>query len=181
MKIVDLGISGLKVLEPRVFADDRGEFLETYNEWAMGELGFPTRWVQDNFSVSKRNVIRGIHYQIAHPQGKLVRVAYGRVLDIAVDLRRSSVTFGKYLAVELSEDNHRMFWIPEGFGHAFVALSDRVGFAYKTTDFYDPSGERTILWNDPEIGIEWPVEANNAIVSAKDCEGVLLCDAEVFG
>lgn len=180
MTIVDTSIDEVKILEPRVFADDRGEFLETYNEREMTKLGLPSRWVQDNFSVSKQDVIRGIHYQVTHPQGKLVRVAYGRVWDIAVDLRRNSPTFGKYTAVELSEENHRMFWIPAGFGHAFVALSARAGFAYKATDFYDPSGERTILWNDPEIKIEWPISKGEAIVSAKDQKGILLKDAEVF-
>lgn len=180
MNVVDLDIPELKLLEPRVFTDNRGEFLETYNEREMSALGLPTHWAQDNFSVSKRNVIRGIHYQISHPQGKLVRVAYGRALDVAVDLRRSAPTFGKYVAVELSGENHRMFWIPEGFGHAFIALTERVGFAYKTTEFYDAKAERTVLWNDPQIGIKWPINEAEAIISDKDRQGSLLRDSAVF-
>ena len=145
----------------------------------MAEAGLPTAWVQDNFSTSRKNVLRGIHYQIEQPQGKLVRVTHGAVLDVAVDLRRSSATFGKHVAAELSGENGRMFWIPEGFGHAFLVLSDVAGFAYKVTDYYSPAGERTILWNDPELGIEWPMR-RDVIVSEKDAKGKLLRDAEVF-
>jgi dTDP-4-dehydrorhamnose 3,5-epimerase len=178
--VLDLLIPDLKLFEPRIFSDDRGAFFETYNEREMSPLGLPTKWVQDNYSLSKRNVIRGIHYQITHPQGKLVRVTLGQVLDVAVDLRKSSPTFGKYAAVELSDSNYRMFWIPPGFGHAFVALSEQVGFAYKTSDFYDPQGERTIQFDDPEIAIKWPIKLADAIVSEKDRAGSLLKDAEVF-
>lgn len=180
MKILTTDIPDVRILEPGVFEDERGKFLETYNERRMIDLGLPTRWVQDNYSVSKRNVVRGIHYQVVRPQAKLVRVAFGRVLDVAVDLRRNSTTFGKHVVVELSEENNRTLFIPEGFGHAFLVLSDRAGFAYKTSDFYEPSGERTILWNDPQIGIKWPIAEAEAIVSSKDQEGLLLRDAEVF-
>ncbi len=146
----------------------------------MAEAGLPANWVQDNFSISKKNVLRGIHYQMTQPQGKLVRVTHGAVLDVAVDLRRSSPTFGKHVAVELSGENGKMLWIPAGFGHAFLVLSDVAGFAYKVTDYYAPAGERTIVWNDAELGINWPVAAGDAIVSEKDRKGAKLRDAEVF-
>jgi len=146
----------------------------------MAEAGLPPQWVQDNFSVSQKNVLRGIHYQLTQPQGKLVRVTHGAVLDVAVDLRRSLPSFGKHVAVELSGENGRMLWIPPGFGHAFLVLSEIAGFAYKVTDYYSPEGERTIVWNDSELGIKWPIAAGEAIVSAKDAKGKLLRDAEVF-
>jgi len=125
-------------------------------------------------------VIRGIHYQISQPQGKLVRVAYGAVLDVAVDLRRHSPHFGKHVAVEVSEANGRMLWIPEGFGHGFLVLSEQAGFAYKVTDYYNPKGERTIVWNDPELAVQWPIKPDEAIVSEKDAQGAALASAEVF-
>jgi dTDP-4-dehydrorhamnose 3,5-epimerase len=146
----------------------------------MAEAGLPVNWVQDNFSVSKKSVLRGIHYQVIQPQGKLVRVAHGAALDVAVDLRRSSASFGQHVAVELTAENGTMLWIPEGFGHAFLALTDSVGFAYKVTDYYSSQGERTIRWNDPDIGIRWPVSAADVIVSEKDDRGAALRDAEVF-
>ena len=180
MKIAETALPGVLVLTPPVFRDSRGTFQETWNQRAMAEAGLPEHWVQDNYSVSKKNVLRGIHYQVIQPQGKLVRVAYGAALDVAVDLRRSSPTFGKHEAVELSGENGSMLWIPEGFGHAFLSLTETVGFAYKVTDYYSPAGERTILWNDPELGIKWPVAASDAIVSEKDAKGKLLRDAEVF-
>jgi dTDP-4-dehydrorhamnose 3,5-epimerase len=180
MKIEETMLPGLLVLTPKIYSDNRGAFSETFNLRHMAEAGLPTAWVQDNFSTSRKNVLRGIHYQIEQPQGKLVRVTHGAVLDVAVDLRRSSATFGKHMAIELSGDNGTMLWIPEGFGHAFLALSDVAGFAYKVTDYYSPAGERTILWNDPELGIEWPIAAVDAIVSEKDAKGKLLRDAEVF-
>jgi dTDP-4-dehydrorhamnose 3,5-epimerase len=136
--------------------------------------------VQDNFSVSKKNVLRGIHYQLVQPQGKLVRVTHGAVLDVAVDLRRSSYAFGKHVAVELSAENGKMLWIPAGFGHAFVVLSEEAGFAYKVTDYYSQVGERTILWNDPDLAIDWPVSKEDAIVSEKDRRGEGFRSAEVF-
>lgn len=180
MKVEETGLPGVLVLKPTIYRDNRGAFQETWNLRAMQEAGLPTTWVQDNFSVSKKNVLRGMHYQIAQPQGKLVRVAYGAVLDVAVDLRRSSSTFGKHVAVELSEENGAMLWIPPGFGHGFLALAEFVGFSYKVTDYYSPAGERTIRWNDPDLAVSWPVEAKNVIISDKDAAGKLLRDAEVF-
>ncbi|MGA3133444.1 MAG: dTDP-4-dehydrorhamnose 3,5-epimerase [Terracidiphilus sp.] len=180
MKVEATRLPGVLLLTPAIYRDDRGAFWETFNSRQMAEAGLPTNWVQDNFSLSKKNVLRGIHYQIAQPQGKLVRVTHGAVLDVAVDLRRSSPMFGHHVAVELSGEDGKMLWIPEGFGHAFLVLSEVAGFAYKVTDYYAPSGERTILWNDPEIGIRWPVEAAEAVVSQKDAAGKLLREAEVF-
>jgi len=146
----------------------------------MEEAGLPRSWPQDNFSFSTKNVLRGIHYQIIQPQGKLVRVTRGAVLDVAVDLRRNSPTFSKHVAVELSGENGEMLWIPEGFGHAFLALTDVVGFAYKVTDYYSAAGERTILWNDQDLAIPWPISPDSAIVSEKDRKGAALRDAEIF-
>ncbi|HVW76958.1 MAG TPA: dTDP-4-dehydrorhamnose 3,5-epimerase [Alloacidobacterium sp.] len=180
MNIIKTAIPEVLILEPRQFKDERGAFCETYNERLLQQAGLPVHWVQDNFSVSKKNVVRGIHYQIKNTQGKLVRVTHGAVWDIAVDLRRSSPTFGKHVGVELSGDNGRLFWIPEGFGHAFVALTDVAGFAYKVTEYYSPADERTLLWNDPALGIEWPVAAQDAIVSGKDQQGFTLDKAELF-
>jgi dTDP-4-dehydrorhamnose 3,5-epimerase len=180
MKIEETLLPGVLVLTPRIYLDDRGAFSETFNLRRAVEAGLPTHWVQDNFSISQKNVLRGVHYQIAQPQGKLVRVTHGAVLDVAVDLRRSSPTFGKHVAMELTGENGRMLWIPQGFGHAFLVLSDGTGFAYKVTDYYSPEGERTILWNDPELGIKWPIAAGEAIVSEKDARGKLLRNAEVF-
>jgi dTDP-4-dehydrorhamnose 3,5-epimerase len=136
--------------------------------------------VQDNFSISIKNVVRGIHYQVIQPQGKLVRVTHGAVLDIAVDLRRSSPTFARHVAVELTGENGQMLWIPEGFGHAFLSLTDAVGFAYKVTDYYSPAGERTIVWNDPDLAISWPIAPECAILSGKDRQAATLREAEVF-
>ncbi|HTW49503.1 MAG TPA: dTDP-4-dehydrorhamnose 3,5-epimerase [Acidobacteriaceae bacterium] len=180
MNITETALPGVLVLTPAIYRDNRGAFLETWNQRRMSEAGLPADWVQDNFSVSRKNVVRGIHYQVIQPQGKLVRVAYGAVLDIAVDLRRSSPTFGRHVAVELTAENGEMLWIPVGFGHAFVALTEEASFAYKVTDYYSPAGERTILWSDPELAIAWPVDAGNAIVSEKDAQGKRLRDAEVF-
>jgi dTDP-4-dehydrorhamnose 3,5-epimerase len=180
MKIEETVLPGVLVITPRIFADSRGYFLETYNLRAMSEAGLPTDWVQDNFSFSKRNVLRGIHYQVTQPQGKLVRVSQGAVLDVAVDLRRSSPAFGQHVGVELSAENGRMLWIPPGFGHAFLVLSKVAGFAYKVTDYYSSTGERTIVWNDPDLAISWPVAAEEAIVSEKDAAGARFKDAEVF-
>jgi dTDP-4-dehydrorhamnose 3,5-epimerase len=180
MKIIETALPGVLILEPRIFKDARGAFHETYNERVMEQAGLPTRWVQDNFSISKKNVIRGLHYQIQKTQGKLVRVSHGAVWDVAVDLRRSSPTFGKHVGVELSGENGLLFWIPQGFGHGFVALSETAGFSYKVTDYYSPVDERTLLWNDPEVGISWPVSADDAIVSDKDRQGLGLREAELF-
>jgi dTDP-4-dehydrorhamnose 3,5-epimerase len=180
MKIETTKLPGVMLLTPTIYRDGRGAFIETFNLRRMAEAGLPTNWVQDNFSLSNKNVLRGIHYQIAQPQGKLVRVTHGAVLDVAVDLRRSSPTFGQHEAVELSGENGAMLWIPPGFGHAFLVLSEVAGFAYKVTDYYAPAGERTILWNDAELAIPWPIAAADAIVSEKDRKGARLRDAEVF-
>lgn len=180
MKISETELPGVLVIRPKIYRDDRGAFWETWNERNITEAGLPSKWVQDNFSVSKKNVVRGIHYQVIQPQGKLVRVTHGAALDVAVDLRRSSTHFGNHVAVELSGENGLILWIPEGFGHAFLVLSDDVGFAYKTTDYYCPEGERTIAWNDADLAIPWPVNPKDAIVSEKDRNGASLREAEVF-
>ena len=151
MKIEETSLPGVLLLTPKIHSDNRGAFWETWNQKTAAEAGLPPTWVQDNFSVSKKNVVRGIHYQIIQPQGKLVRVTHGAVLDVAVDLRRSSPTFGKYVAAELTGENGRMLWIPVGFGHGFLVLSEDAGFAYKVTDYYCSAGERTIVWNDPDL------------------------------
>src|SRR5579871_6691194 len=145
MKVEESALPGVLILTPPIFRDARGWFQETFNQRSMSEAGLPDRWAQDNFSVSKQHVLRGIHYQIVQPQGKLVRAAYGIVFDVAVDLRKSSPHFGKWVGVELSAENGKLLWIPPGFGHGFVVLSESAGFAYKTTDYYAPGGERTIL------------------------------------
>ncbi|AXC12934.1 dTDP-4-dehydrorhamnose 3,5-epimerase [Acidisarcina polymorpha] len=180
MKLIETPIVGAVVLEMPIFRDDRGQFQETYNERRFLELGLPIDWKQDNLSMSRKNVVRGLHYQLIQPQGKLVRVISGAVFDVAVDLRRHSATFGKHVSVELSAENGLAFYIPAGFAHGFTALTDDACFAYKVTDFYEPSGDRTLLWNDPELGIEWPIDAAQAIVSAKDQLGKSWKDAEVF-
>jgi dTDP-4-dehydrorhamnose 3,5-epimerase len=180
MKITETELPGVLLLTPTVYRDDRGAFVETYNHRRMIEAGLPTLWVQDNSSSSRKNVLRGIHYQITQAQGKLVRVAHGAVLDVAVDLRRSSPNFGRHVAVELDGETGAMLWIPVGFGHAFLALTEEVGFAYKVTDYYSPNGERTIAWNDPELAIQWPVSAESLIISEKDRKGCSLREAELF-
>lgn len=180
MNIQETALPGVLLITPRKFADARGAFWETYNERLLQEAGLPTDWKQDNTSVSLKNVVRGIHYQITQAQGKLVRVAYGAVFDVAVDLRRNSKTFGRHVGAELSEDNAAMLWIPQGFGHGFAVLSEKAGFAYKVTEYYSPSAERTILWNDPKLAIAWPIAAQDAIVSAKDQQGSSFDAAEVF-
>jgi len=180
MKVQETSLPGVLLLSPTIFRDNRGAFYETWNLRSMTEAGMPTHWVQDNFSVSKKNVLRGIHYQVIQPQGKLVRAAYGAVLDVAVDLRRSSPTFGKHVSAELTGENGHMLWIPQGFGHAFLVLSEDAGFAYKVTDYYSPAGERTIQWNDTDLAIPWPANASDIVVSDKDNKGATLRDAEVF-
>jgi dTDP-4-dehydrorhamnose 3,5-epimerase len=180
MKITETSLPGVLLITPTIYRDSRGAFHETFNQRQMAEAGLPTEWPQDNFSISKKDVLRGIHYQVIQPQGKLVRVTQGAVLDVAVDLRRSSANFGRHVAVHLDSEKCETLWIPVGFGHAFVALTDVVGFSYKVTDYYSPAGERTILWNDPDLAIPWPINVDNAIVSDKDRQGVLLRNAEVF-
>ena len=166
---IETRLSGLFALEPRVFGDARGFFLESYNERTMAELGIREHFVQDNHSFSTRNVIRGLHYQVERPQGKLVRVIAGEILDVAVDLRRSSPTFGQWDVVQLSGENKRSLWIPAGLAHGFAVLAD-AHVLYKASDFYHPDLERTILWNDPDLNIDWKLEGN-AIISDKDQRG----------
>lgn len=180
MKIETTSLAGVLILTPAIFQDNRGAFWETWNQRLMSDAGLPSVWVQDNFSISKKNVLRGIHYQISQPQGKLVRVVCGTALDVVVDLRRSSSTFGKHIAVTLDEGSGKSIWIPEGFGHAFLALTDEVGFAYKVTDYYSREGERTIAWNDPDLGIPWPISSADAVISEKDRHGIALREAQVF-
>jgi dTDP-4-dehydrorhamnose 3,5-epimerase len=180
MKVEEAALPGVLLLRPTIYRDSRGAFFETWNQRAMADAGLPANWVQDNFSISKRNVLRGIHYQVIQPQGKIVRVVYGAALDVAVDLRRSSPHFGRHVAVKLTGDGGEMVWIPPGFGHAFLAMSDVVGFAYKVTDYYSPAGERTLSWNDPALAIHWPVADADVIVSEKDGKGASLERAEVF-
>jgi dTDP-4-dehydrorhamnose 3,5-epimerase len=176
---IPASLSGVFILEPRVFGDERGFFFESYNQQAMAELGITEQFVQDNHSCSSRNVVRGLHYQIQRAQGKLVRVADGEILDVAVDLRRSSPTFGRWEAVRLSGENKRMLWIPVGFAHGFSVLSEKAHVLYKTTDFYAPEHERTLAWNSPELKIDWGLKTN-PIVSEKDQRGTALRDAETF-
>lgn len=180
MKIEETSLPGVLVFSPMIYRDNRGAFLESFNLRTMTAAGLPDTWVQDNFSISRKNVLRGLHYQVVQPQGKLVRVSHGSVLDVAVDLRRSSDTFGQSVVIELSGDNAKMVWIPPGFGHGFLVLSEEAGFSYKVTDYYCSTGERTIAWNDPELAIPWPSKEENLIISDKDRQGVLLRDAEVF-
>jgi len=180
MKATRMSIPDVVLIEPKVFGDERGFFYESFNQRAFNEaVGREVTFVQDNHSRSARNVLRGLHYQIQHPQGKLVRVTQGTVYDVAVDLRRSSATFGQYVGVELSAENKRMFWIPEGFAHGFVVLSESAEFLYKTTDFWYPEFERSLAWNDPTVDIAWPFEGEPAL-SAKDQVGKLLAEAETF-
>jgi dTDP-4-dehydrorhamnose 3,5-epimerase len=180
MKVTRTEIPDVLILEPKVFGDARGFFLESYNEQVFREAtGLALEFVQDNHSRSGRGVLRGLHYQMKQPQGKLVRVVRGAVFDVAVDVRRSSPTFGKWVGTELSEDNHRQFWVPPGFAHGFVVLSETADFLYKTTDYYAPEHERCIAWNDPEIGIAWP-EGVTPKLSEKDQRGLRLAEAEVF-
>jgi dTDP-4-dehydrorhamnose 3,5-epimerase len=176
---IPTSLPGVFILEPRVFGDERGFFFESYNRRVMADLGIVDEFVQDNHSLSSHNVVRGLHYQIKHPQGKLMRVAVGEILDVAVDLRRSSATFGRYEAVRLSGDNKRMLWIPVGFAHGFRVLSDSADVLYKATDFYAPEHERTLAWNDPDLKIDWQLDGE-PIISAKDQRGRPLRDLETY-
>jgi len=179
MKVQSTQIPGVLIVEPAVFGDDWGFFLESFNEKEMRSIGIDAHFVQDNHSRSQRNVLRGLHYQISQPQGKLVRVVSGKVYDVAVDVRRYSPAFGKWVGVELSAENKRMLWMPPGMAHGFVVLSDSADFLYKATEYYAPKFERTILWNDTELGIEWPLEGQ-PILSAKDAAAKTFREAEVF-
>lgn len=180
MRTVATAISDLLIIEPTVFGDERGFFYESFNHRRFAELtGHDVDFVQDNHSRSAKNVLRGLHYQIQQPQGKLVRVVQGAVFDVAVDIRRSSPTFGQHVGLELSAENKRMFWIPEGFAHGFVVLSDTAEFLYKTTNYWAPEFERSIAWNDPSISIQWPIQ-DEPILSAKDQQAKILAEAEHF-
>jgi dTDP-4-dehydrorhamnose 3,5-epimerase len=176
---IPTSLPGVFILEPRVFGDERGFFFESYNQQAMSEAGITQKFVQDNHSCSARNVLRGLHYQVKHPQGKLVRVAEGEIIDVAVDLRRASASFGKWEAVRLSGENKRMLWIPSGFAHGFRVVSEKADVLYKATDFYAPEHERTLAWDDPQLKIDWELDSA-PIVSAKDQRGASFRDAEVF-
>jgi dTDP-4-dehydrorhamnose 3,5-epimerase len=192
MKQIATSLPGVLLLEPRVFGDDRGFFLESYNQRTFAELGIPEPFVQDNHSYSEKNVIRGLHYQIRQPQGKLVRAITGEILDVALDLRRSSPTFGKWESFKLSSETKYILWIPRGFAHGFRVVSQTAHVFYKTTDFYAPEHERTVAWNDPALKIDWQIDdgqfdgetvvfqAASAIVSAKDQLGVPFEQAETF-
>lgn len=180
MKVIETGIEGLLVLEPKVFGDARGFFMESFNARTFAEVtGLKLNFVQDNHSRSGRGVLRGLHYQVRQPQGKLVRVSQGSVFDVAVDLRRSSPTFGRWYGVELSGENHRQFWVPAGFAHGFYVQSESADFLYKTTDYYAPEHERSLAWNDPTVGVQWPL-AGEPLLSAKDVAGKPLGECEVF-
>ena len=185
MNAQSTAIEGVFVLEPKVFGDARGFFMESYNRHAFHEAtGLDIDFVQDNHSRSRKGVLRGLHYQIQQPQGKLVRVTSGAVFDVAVDIRRGSPTFGRWVGEELSADNHRQLWVPPGMAHGFVVLSESADFLYKTTDYYAPQFERSIAWNDPTIGIDWPLAAygiTEPLLSDKDRAGLPLAQAEVFG
>jgi dTDP-4-dehydrorhamnose 3,5-epimerase len=180
VNIVTTEIADVLIIEPKVFGDERGFFFESFNQRRFNELtGTDFQFVQDNHSRSAKNVLRGLHYQIQQPQGKLVRVVQGSVYDVALDIRRSSTTFGQYVGVELSAENKRMLWVPPGFAHGFVVLSETAEFLYKTTDYWAPEFERSIAWNDPTINIQWPIQGEPAL-SAKDQQGKLLKEAEHF-
>ncbi len=180
MNIIKTSIPDVLVIEPKVFGDARGFFFESYNEREFKRsTGIETRFVQDNHSRSAKNVLRGLHYQIRQPQGKLVRVTAGEVFDVVVDVRRSSPTYGQHVATRLSAENKRMLWIPPGFAHGFLVTSDYAEFLYKTTDYWSPAHERSIAWNDPSLKIDWPLDGQ-PLLSAKDLQGLPLSQAEVF-
>ena len=179
MKIVPSRLPEVLVIEPRVFGDARGFFFESWNEREFEKAGIAARFVQDNHSRSARNVVRGLHFQIRQPQGKLIRVTAGEIFDVAVDVRRSSPNFGKWAGMRLSADNKTTMWIPSGFAHGFAVLSDYADVLYKTTDYYAPEFERAVLWNDPDIGIDWPL-SGAPVLSAKDAAGLPIRRAEVF-
>ena len=180
MNIIKTEIPDVLIIEPKVFGDARGFFYESFNQKVWREkTGIDAVFVQDNHSRSARNVLRGLHYQIRQPQGKLVRAIRGAVFDVAVDLRRKSPTFGRWVGTELSEENRRQLWIPVGFAHGFLVLSDVAEFLYKTTDYWAPEYERTIIWNDPDLAVAWPLQGE-PVLSAKDAKGIAFKEAEVF-
>jgi dTDP-4-dehydrorhamnose 3,5-epimerase len=181
MNVISTAIPDVKILEPRVFGDERGYFMETWNANAFRNAGINAVFVQDNQSRSSRGILRGLHYQLQQTQGKLVRVTDGQVYDVAVDLRRSSPTFGQHVGVVLSAENKRIFWVPPGFAHGFLVMSDRADFVYKCTDFYAPQYERSLLWNDPALAIDWPLnDGETPQLAAKDAAGAVLANADLF-
>jgi len=180
VNIIETALPGVLIIEPRVFGDSRGFFMETWNAGAFAAAELDLTFVQDNHSRSQKGVLRGLHFQNPGPQGKLVRVTNGAVFDVAVDLRASSSTFGQWVGVELSAENKRMFWVPEGFAHGFLTLEDDTDFLYKCTAPYAPANEFTLAWNDPAVGIEWPVTGLDPIISEKDARGLALADVPVF-
>lgn len=181
MQAIQTAIADVIIFEPKVFGDKRGFFFESFNQQVFDQaVGRHVDFVQDNHSRSSKGVLRGLHYQIQQPQGKLVRVARGSVFDVAVDLRKSSATFGQWVGVELSEENQRQLWVPEGFAHGFVVTSESADFLYKTTNFYAPQHERCIRWDDPGLGIQWPALAVQPLVSEKDASGKAFAEADVF-
>jgi dTDP-4-dehydrorhamnose 3,5-epimerase len=180
VKVVQTAIPGPLIIEPRVFGDARGFFMETWNVAAFADAGLDLTFVQDNHSRSQKGVLRGLHFQNPGAQGKLVRVTRGAVFDVAVDLRASSPTFGQWVGVELSADNNRMFWVPEGFAHGFLTLEDDTDFLYKCTAPYAPQSEHTLAWDDPAVGVAWPVAGIDPIISDKDARGLALGDVPVF-
>ncbi|MFB0612099.1 dTDP-4-dehydrorhamnose 3,5-epimerase [Aurantiacibacter poecillastricola] len=180
MKIVECDIAGPLIIEPQVFGDERGFFLESWNAARFAEAGLDMTFVQDNHSRSQKGVLRGMHFQRPGPQGKLVRVVSGAVYDVAVDLRRSSPTFGKWVGVELSAVNKRMFWVPQGFAHGFLTLEDGTDFLYKCDAPYAPANEHSLAWDDPDVGIDWPTDGLDIQLSAKDREGKPLSEVEAF-
>jgi dTDP-4-dehydrorhamnose 3,5-epimerase len=180
VKITPASLPDVLLIEPKLWRDDRGLFFESFNERKFAEAGICGPFVQDNHSRSRKNVLRGLHYQLQHAQGKLIRVTQGRVFDVAVDLRKSSATFGQWTSAILDGESLNMMWVPAGFAHGYLVLSDSADFLYKTTDFYFPEHERTIAWNDPALGIQWPGDPAQFILSAKDREGVGLRVAEVY-
>ena len=180
MKVTPTDLPEVLIIEPKVFGDQRGFFLESFNQKAFNDAtGLDAKFVQDNHSRSTKGVLRGLHYQIRQPQGKLVRVVRGSVFDVAVDLRKSSAHFGRWVGVELSEANHRQLWVPPGFAHGFLVTSDTADFLYKTTDYYAPEFERCLAWDDPDVGVAWPLAGHAPQLSPKDQAGVLLLDAQV--
>jgi dTDP-4-dehydrorhamnose 3,5-epimerase len=179
MKLIPTAIPEVVLLEPKVFGDDRGFFFESWNKRTFTELGITADFVQDNHSKSQKNVLRGLHYQIENAQGKLVRVTAGEVYDVAVDLRRSSPTFGQWVGFTLSAADKRMAWIPPGFAHGFCVTSETAEFLYKTTDYWSPAHERTLLWNDPQLAIPWPL-SGEPLLAAKDATGTPLAEAETY-
>lgn len=179
MKVTPTAIPDVKLIEPRVFGDSRGFFFESWNARALADAGIEAEFVQDNHSRSRRGVLRGLHYQVDHAQGKLVRVTIGEVFDVAVDLRRSSPTFGRWVGATLSAENRQLLWIPPGFAHGFLVLSESADFLYKTTDYWFPQHERTLLWSDPQLAVEWPL-SGPPLLASKDAAGLPLAAVETY-